>query len=120
VGATGEAVVLRCDDDAVRGALEHRVVRAAVGRTGACTSCAGREREQLVAEADPEDRDASDQSRIVACSSFRGSGSPGPFDEQNAVVVEELVRVHVVRVDRDRRALTRRAGSGSTACSRSR
>src|SRR5689334_4542899 len=55
----GEAVVLRGDDDAVRGALEHRVVRAAVSEGQLVRLAPGREREQLVAQADPENRDTS-------------------------------------------------------------
>ena len=59
------------------------MVRAAVAERELVRLAPGREREQLVAEADPEDRDASDQAaRIVACSSVSGSGSPGPFESR--------------------------------------
>jgi hypothetical protein len=59
-GSDGEAVVLARDEDAARGALDDRVIRAAVAERELVGPVASREREQLVAEADPEDRDTSD------------------------------------------------------------
>src|SRR5207247_10054855 len=54
-----EAVVLAGDEDPVRTLVEHRVVRAAVAEAELEGLGAGREREQLVAEADSEQRNAS-------------------------------------------------------------
>src|SRR4249919_1586426 len=57
----GETVVLRSDEDAVRASLEHRMVSTAVAERELVRLAPGRDRQQLVAEADPEDRDPSDQ-----------------------------------------------------------
>src|SRR5688500_252818 len=55
------AVVLARDEDACRGALEHRVVRASMAEGGLVRAMAGREAEKLVAEADPEDGNAAER-----------------------------------------------------------
>src|SRR5687768_14052232 len=56
-----EAVVLRRDEDGVRRALEDRMVRAAVAERELERPASGCEGKELVAEADPENRDPSDQ-----------------------------------------------------------
>src|SRR5688572_10584999 len=61
VPAYREAVVLARDEDAARRELEHRMVGAAVAERELEGLQAGREREELVAEADPEDRHRSEE-----------------------------------------------------------
>src|SRR5438309_10039038 len=56
-----EPVVLARDEDAARRALEHRMVGPTVTERELERLVPGRERQQLVTEADPEDRDASNQ-----------------------------------------------------------
>ena len=60
VASHREAVVLARDQHAVRAQVEHRVVRAAVPEGKLERLEARRQREQLVAEADPEQGDAAD------------------------------------------------------------
>ncbi len=64
-------------------ALEHRVVRAAVAERELERLVPGREREQLVAEADAEDRHPAEQvAHSVRALVASGSGSPGPFESR--------------------------------------
>ncbi len=91
------------------------MVGAAVAERQLRRLVAGREPEQLVAEADPEHRHAAerlahdprllDERRRVA----------GAVREQHAVVGGELVGIADVREDGDRGARRLRAGGGSSA-----
>src|SRR5215208_1090519 len=56
-----EAMVLARDEHAVRAQVEHRVVRTAVAERELEGLESRRQREQLMAEADAEERDAADQ-----------------------------------------------------------
>ena len=61
VGIDGEAVIVRCDLDPVRHLVQNRVVRAAVPEFELVGLAAQRQTENLLAEADAEDRFLADQ-----------------------------------------------------------
>jgi hypothetical protein len=65
---------------------------------------AGREAEQLVAEADPEHRDTAQQLAHDLDLVCERLGVAGAVREQDGVVAGELVRVDLVREDRHVRA----------------
>src|SRR3954447_7406585 len=98
----GEAVILRGDDHAVRRALEDWMVCASVPERQLVRLAAGREREELVAEADPENRDTPNQVAQRCLCVREGRRVAWTVREEDAVVAGELVRIDVVRVNRDR------------------
>ena len=99
-----EAVVLGRNKHAAGCALEHRMVRAAVTERQLVRLHSGREREQLMPEADAEDRHTAEQ--VAHRSHFvdEGLGIAWPVREQHAVVARELVRIDVVGKDGHRGA----------------
>ncbi len=62
VGIDGEAVIVRRDFDFAGDLIQHRMIRAAVAELELVGLAAEREPEELVAEADAEDRHFADQS----------------------------------------------------------
>jgi hypothetical protein len=95
----GEAVVLARHEHAAARAFQHRVVRAAMAERELERLEAGREREQLVAEADAEDRHAPEQLADDGHLGFERLGVTRAVREQDAVVAGERVGVDVVRED---------------------
>ena len=87
-----EAVVLARHEHAAAGPLEHRMVRAAMTERQLVRLVAGREAEELMAEADPEDRHPPEQllHRLhLVVERLRIAGTVG---EDDGVVLRELVR----------------------------
>ena len=109
-GLDREAVVLARHEHPPAAPLEHRVVRAAVAERELERPVSGREPEQLVAEADAEDRDAAEQAaRPPRTSSRSGSGSPGPFERTTPSKPASSSALGRVREDGDGGARRRRA-----------
>ena len=80
-----EAVVLRGDLDRAGGHVAHRVVRAVVAERHLVGLRAEDDREDLVAEADAEDRLLADQVGDARRSPrVTAAGSPGPFERKIA------------------------------------
>src|SRR3954454_12906895 len=94
-----EAVVLRGNEDRVRPTHENGVVRAAMAEGELERLAARGEGEELVTEADTEDRDPPDQ--VAQCYLLRLEWCrvAGAVREEDAVEARKLVRVHVMRVD---------------------
>src|SRR5512134_1871889 len=84
VAAHSEAVVLARDEDAARRELEHRVVRATVAERELERLEAGRLREELVAEADAEDRHTAEQLPHDRRLARQRRGVSGAVGEQDA------------------------------------
>src|SRR5436189_4152119 len=99
-----EAVVLCSHEHAAARALEHGMVRAAMAERQLRRREAGRASEELMAEADAEDRYAADELLDGRRLGPERLWIAWAVREQDAVVAGELVRVDVVRVDGDRRA----------------
>src|SRR4051812_35786876 len=96
-----EAMVLARDEDAVRTHVEHRVVGAAVPERELEGLEAGRERKQLVAETDAEERYAPDQLGDDGSLRRERSRVARAVGEDDAVVPggEERLSVGRVRID---------------------
>jgi hypothetical protein len=77
-----EGVVLRGDLDAAGDEVAHRVVRAVVAEGHLVRLRAEDDREDLVAEADAEDRALADQVRERVDRGLTAAGSPGPFERK--------------------------------------
>ena len=120
VGETAKPWFWRGDEHPVRRALEHRVVRAAVAERELVGLVAGRERRAAGgrgrSRGSARVRSARARRRLVR----ERLGVAGAVREEDAVVAGELVRVDVVRKDRDRGAGPGEPVAGSSACSRSR
>ncbi len=79
VGVDGEVVVLAGDLDLARGEVAHRVVAAVMTERQLDRAGADRPAEQLVAEADAEDRHLPSRPWIVSTPYEDIAGSPGPL-----------------------------------------
>ena len=95
----GEAVVLACHENAARLPFEHGMVGTAVAERQLERRETGREREQLVTEADAEDGDAAEQLADRRDLVGERLGIAGPVREQDAVEPGERAGVDVVRKD---------------------
>ena len=107
VGIDGEAVVLRGDLDAAGAEVFDRMVAAAVAELELVGLAAEGQAEELVAEADAEDRDLADEMADVVLRVRHRLRIAGAVREQHAVVaaVEDLLGMRGRRIDRDLAAL---------------
>ena len=84
----GEAVILRRDLDLAGGQVHHRLIAAVVAELELVGLAAERQTQDLMAEADTEDRLLADQSLHVLFGVGHGVGIARPVGEKNAVGIE--------------------------------
>src|SRR5215210_4792145 len=103
-GADREPMVLRGHEYPAGRLLEHGVVGAAVAERQLERLVAGREREELVAEADPEDRNVAEERLDRRDLTREWLGVARPVREDDAVEVDEVAGSRGRRKDRDSRS----------------